>query len=233
MGNRKDPARAARADSEEKAILQERKQTDANLLSPADFKPMPKRAARFRHPFDGYPMMPKVKVGEYTERGNPNPIDLMVSPTEIVGLNPAYEPVPDISGENANIATKEDMLNNVTRTANLGTYHSRLIIDLDRGNKNIDIVFDRVLEMDGRQVHIAIVPSHSARAQLAFKLHQKTKKIETDSRYFFPDQKQAGRLYKLFQMIISPKLKMEQRAAMVAGETDATESDMENLPTEL
>jgi len=217
-GKKTDPAQQVKAASEAQKV--EAKVKSLKDFSLKDFRPVPQTKARYVHPFEGYPLMEPIEVG--TNKGKP----VLRSATFIVCLNPAYTPEQDPAGLGRSVE-----VNNVEKVVNYETFHSRMLPDYDNGGINTDVVFDRKVELDGRPVCFAIVESHSLRAQLVFTWESKPGRIKTDDRYFLLDnQKQVGRLRRLFEMIINPRLKMERAAQLVTGEVEASEAALAALP---
>jgi hypothetical protein len=210
--------------AKEKAVLTEDiKKLDISNLDISDFRSVKKTQARFIHPFDGYPLHPKMKIGE--SKGK----DVMISGTFLVGLKPTEEPPQDISGENVTII---DSKTKHERIVTLKTVHSRVIQDWDAGGQNLDIVFDRkVILKHGVEVSFAVVHSHSVRAQLCYFYHVKSKSIRVDPRYTFLDMDQVQRLLRLFRMIVNPRLKRERMAAEVSGEVESSDESLTQIPS--
>ena len=89
--------------------------------------------------------------------------------------------------------------------APLFTFHNRIIYDYEAG-QNVDVVFDRSYEMsDGVLEKCAFVPQHSIRAQLLFRIDDRTGAVKSDPRYKLIDTKQARRLYRIVQMLAKPR----------------------------
>lgn len=205
---RKDPADEIKESVEEKS-LDEVQTFDVSGISIADFKAVPRKSARMVHPFEGYALKPKVKIGKAS-----------VSATHIVALNPTAEPTQDPSGLNQTVGKKR---------VTLRSYHSRMFPVGPSYNE--EVVFDRVFETkDGNRLFVAVVPRHENRARLAYTYNWKTERIETDPRYLFLDSDQVNRLRKLFQLLINPKLKKERQSAMVAGEVETSDAELQALP---
>ena len=212
-----DPANKVKKDEEEKRLLDDMKKFDISNLKASDFKMMSKRTAHMSHPFDGYPLKPKVMIGK-----------IGISTTFIVGLNPTAEPDQDPSGQKISIT---DQKTGKVKVVTLGTYHNR-VITVGPG-QNEDVIFDSVMEWEGgEKIHYAIVPNHVARAQLMFYYDSKLETIVVDRRYSLLDHDQDSRLNRLFQQIINPKLRRERFAKQVSGEEESTDASLKQLPTE-
>lgn len=202
----KDPVDAL---AEEKARLvsdDEIETTDEDGISGAiSFESVPFEVASKPHPFDGYPDT-KVKVGDKT-----------INLTHLVQFDPSIPIYQDPSGKGQAITNKQGQ---IIKVVNIKTVHNRVIQSYEMGKKAIDVVFDRDIVLpDGKKfTRCAWVPDASVRAQLVFKLHIKTAKIEIDSRYKLADMKQSKRLRELFTMIVNPTIKAERLAREITGE---------------
>jgi hypothetical protein len=161
------------------------------------FKPIPPERARITRPFDGYPLK-KFKFGE-----------VETFTAFIVALNPTV-PVPQ-DPANKKVRTKKGMVQ-------VNTYHSRVIRDRET-KENEQVRFDREITIGGSKFLCAIVPSHNVRAQICFKHDPQKNRVEVDRRYMLLDSEQAGRLKKVFDQVINPKLNMERDAKFIAGES--------------
>ncbi|MGP8154372.1 MAG: hypothetical protein ACLQBQ_09585 [Smithella sp.] len=180
-------------------VAGEGKQKDEGLKDIADFKfqPIPLKAARIAKPFDGYPLK-KVKIGE---------ADTYLS--FVMALNPTVPVRLDPS--NRKVKQKDGTFEQVKNT------HARFIRDYEE-NENVEVVFDRIAEIGGKEYYCAIVPSHNVRAQLCYNYVDKNQRIEVDQRYLFLDTDQDQRLKRVFEQIINPKLRLEREASFIAGE---------------
>lgn len=163
-----------------------------------NFQPIPLKAARISRPFDGYPMK-KVMIGG---------ADTYLA--YVVALNPTVPVRLDPS--NRKVKMKDGTFEQVKNT------HARFIRDYEE-NENTEVVFDRIVEIGGKEYYCAIVPSHNVRAQLCFKYEDKNKRILVDSNYLFLDVEQNQRLKRVFEQIINPLLKLEREAAFISGES--------------
>lgn len=99
-------------------------------------------------------------------------------------------------------------------------YHSRGIRD-EVERINVDIVFDRPFKTAKGIFYGAIVPSHNLRAQLIFNYNTKAAdpRVEVDKRYLLLDTDQVSRLRTVFYQIVNPKMRQEQQASFITGET--------------
>ena len=169
------------------------------------FKPIPPDRARITRPFDGYPLR-KLEIGE-----------IKTSPTFIIALNPTVPVFQDPS--NRSVKTKAGM-------EKIQTHHSRVIRDRET-KENTIVVFDRIIEADGREFQCAIVPSHNVRAQICFLYNPQKNRIEVDRRYLLLDSEQDSRLKRVFEQVINPKLNMERDAAFISGESTEDKGEAE------
>ena len=96
-----------------------------------------------------------------------------------------------------------------------------MIEDRDIGKQNVDVVFDRKLELKGGgTMRVAIVKSNSVRAQVCFSLNQKSGKPQVDQTYLLLDSDQKHRLRDLFQLIHNPAADKERLSAAISDESD-------------
>ena len=114
-----------------------------------NFQPIPLKAARISRPFDGYPMK-KVMIGG---------ADTFLA--YVVALNPTVPVRLDPS--NRKVKMKDGTFEQVKNT------HARFIRDYEE-NENTEVVFDRIVEIGGKEYYCAIVPSHNVRAQLCLQI---------------------------------------------------------------
>jgi hypothetical protein len=192
--------------TQKKAEDEDIKFFDIAKISAADFKPITARQERPSHPFEGYPVKPKVEYWhDAPELKDPKPVK--VSATYIVALSPTVSlPHPP---------------------------HNRLIRDYGAGI-NVDVVFDKKMKLsDGNEMkNLAIVENPNIRAQLMFKLNPRKEglaQIERDARYLLLDRDQGGRLRRVFQMIHSPRMRRERLSAAISGESN---EKLEDIPEE-
>lgn len=191
-----DPVDKDKKEREVSEDIEQLKTFDIANLTMSDFQAVKATAAHTPHPFDGYPY-PKGKEATF-----------------IVGLNPTKYIPQDPSGRNLSVLVKGK-----EKKVTIETTHNRLIQDLDAGGVNVDVVFDRKMQLaDGNILYYALVPSHSVRAQLIFYYDPKSERIKVNSDYLLIDTAQAKRLRRLYEIIINPKLKKEQMSAFISGE---------------
>lgn len=212
QGKLTDPAEKAVKEKEDKTLEQEMESLKVDGLTLEDFQPVPLQVARAAHPFDGYPER-KIKV-------TMNGIEQELNVTHVVALNPKEPEFQDPSGHNVSIAKKVGKGTREERVT-IKSAHSRPVQDFENGGINIACVFDREIPLaDGTVMkRCCIVPSHSARAQICFKLDLREGRIQVDNRYVLPDGKQVNRLRRVYEMIKNPQLKAENLARWVSGET--------------
>jgi hypothetical protein len=186
---------------------------DISQLKIADFKATQLKDARSRHPFDGYPEK-KVQVGTYKEKGKELP--LIVNLTHILVYK--EEVKQDRSGEKVTLGFPEmrDKDGKITRpnTERIGmipSSHNRRAKDYESGGVDTDCVFDRTIKLaDGDLSQCCFIPSPSVRAQIVFRYNPKTQRVEPDSRYLLADPEQVSRLRRIFEMIINPRIRLEE-----------------------
>jgi hypothetical protein len=222
-GTLKDPVAKKAGEIQETKDAEELKTFDISNLRLEDFQPLQQKMSSAPHPFDGYPSN-MVKVGE-TQKG-PNPKarkDVMMPSYAVVALSPKEAVFEDPSGNRQSI-----MKNGVETMVNIFAPHNRCVVDYEAGGVNTDICFDRTIQIeDGKTLgRCAFIKSHSARAQVMFKLDVKGERIQIDNRYLLLDVKQASRLRRVFEMIVNPKIKNERLARAISGESEEELDDM-------
>lgn len=220
QGQLRDPVEAKTKLQTEKSAVQEMKEAfSIDHLTFEDFKPLGEKTAASTHPFDGYPAK-MVKVAEVQGKA------VMMPAYSIVALNPKEYVHQDPSGKSVSII---NMLTKREEIKTIATHHNRIVVDYEQGGRNIDVVFDRdILLSEGRVMrNCAFVISHSARAQLLFKLTDKGDRIQVDRRYVLLDVDQASRLRRVYEMIVNPKIRKERLSRAISGES---EEDLANIP---
>lgn len=220
MPKLKDPADKVVAKKEEQRLDEESKTFDISNISLEDLHAIPAHVAKSPHPFDGYPLGKKLSIGT-TE----------ISSTFIVGLNPKEYVHQDPSGHGITIPTKQGRAI-LEKIVNLETFHSRMVRDYESGDVNREYVFDRKLKLKNASVNCSIVDSHSARAQICYKIEPKTGKIQVDNRYLLFDRNQDGLLRRVFNLIHTPQAKIERLSRVITGESDEAMEDVGSTPLE-
>lgn len=223
-GTLKDPVAKKAGEIQEKQDSEEMKTFDISNLSIEDFKPLQPRMSSAPHPFDGYPNN-MVKVGEVQNGPNPKARkDIMVPSYAVVALNPKEAVFEDPSGNGQSV-----MKNGKEVRVNIYAPHNRCVVDYEAGGVNVDICFDRTIELEeGKSLaRCAFIKSHSARCQVMFKLDIKGERIQIDNRYLLLDTGQASRLRRVFEMIINPKIKNERLARAISGESEEDIDDLD------
>lgn len=216
----KDPVEEKVKAREAKAVENKLQAFDISKLTLKDFKKIPKSVAKGSHPFDGYPIKKAIKISEYKDLKTQQMVPVMVSPTFIVGLNPTYHVPQDRSGQNQSLE-----IDGKEHTFTIETTHNRVVQDFESGGQNIDVEFGRKITLsDGTEMRISVVPSHSARAQLVFKL-DKNFKTDTDDRYLLLDDNQKKPLQRLFGLLNNPTVRRERLSAAVSGELPDDEAE--------
>lgn len=188
---------------------------DISNLKISDFKAAMTRDARIKHPFDGYPEK-KVQIGTYPDPKTGKVVPLIANLTHLVLYRNQVKQDP--SGNKVSLGFPElrdkdgkVIRPNTERTGSIRTSHNRVVRDYESGSVDVDVVFDRIVHLsDGELDQVAIVPSPSCRAQLAFRYDSKAERIVADERYLFADNEQMPRLNRIFQMIINPRIRLEE-----------------------
>jgi hypothetical protein len=217
-------------DDELKAVF------DISNLKMSDFKAAALKDARSHHPFDGYPDR-KVQIGSYMKGKREEA--LIVNLTHILVFK--EEVKQDPSGQTVSLGYPE-MRNNegkVVRpstesTGTIITAHNRRAKDYESGGVDVDCVFDRTIKTaDGELAHCCIIPSPSVRAQIVFKYNSKTQRVEHDPRYLMADPDQVSRLRRIFEMIINPRIRLEEsiRKNFDEGGDTYRSSTLAGIPT--
>jgi hypothetical protein len=242
----KDPVDKTKKEADARTVEDEVTGVDESVL---EFKSVPSSAGGFVHPFDGYPYGPKITLETFDIRGTKQG-EAKVCTTFIVAVSPSFIPNEDVSGRNVQIA--EHKLGNVTtlsgtfkvmkpsgemHSVSLGTYHSRMLVCYEPpySGDNYDVVFDRLIRLpSGAERYCAVVPYHSLRAQLMFTMNWKDDPptMMADKRYDFLDLNQRRPLRRLFQNVVSRNISREKMAAMVSGEVEASDTDLNKIQTD-
>lgn len=198
------------------------KEMDEMAVSISDLKEVPQSAAKVIHPFDNYQLAPKLILSDdkHDKKLNPKGTDTKISKTYIVVLAPTINVNQDRSNLGRTIKTKQRG-KLVDKVVDIPTSHNRMLPDYDQGGVNTDIVFDRlIITSEGHKLWCAVVRSHSLRAQLMFKLDQKTSKIAVRKMYQLFDMNQKGPLRRLFLMLKGKELKMIQQSNLISAKDD-------------
>lgn len=220
MGKLVDPADKVEKVKEDKRMEDEGKILDISNLSMEDFRAIPADRALSSHPFDGYPLGAKIKIGEAE-----------VSSTFVVALMPNFYVHQDPSGKGVTIRKKAGRGEVETRV-DLETVHSRVVRAYEEGEANMSFVFDRTAHLKNGDLRVAIVPSHTARAQICFNIEPRTGKIQVDQRYRLLDSKQTDRLRRTFNLIHTPQAKIERLSKAITGESSELLEELESTPLE-
>lgn len=219
-------------------------------LSLSSFRPVTVDTVRHAHPFEGYAHpMGKVQVIAKDHEGKVIAAQ-NVHAAFVVAYTP---PVPqDPSGRNY-IVTEDYKMDEVLkfgpyegktveqalkldadwtrgiiktgkqRHAPLETSHNRALRDWQE-MRNYDVVFDRIAVLkDGEMPNVAIVANHNLRAQLVYRLDERTGAIRPDNRYAILDHNQRSRLLNTFKMLVAPQLNNIRLQQLVTGEAPYTE----------
>ena len=228
----KDAVEPKVKEAKEKQLDEEVKTFSIDGLSLDDFKPIEQKAARSPHPFEGYPNE-MIKVGEIKSTSGKSTKDIMIPKYAIVALNPKEPVFKDPSGrrQTINKVDKDGKKTGQSFTADVYEPHNVCVRNFEEGY-NTTVSFDRELVLKDGSImkNVAFVLDHSVRAQLFFKLDHKGNNILVDRRYMLIDKNQIGRLRRVFQMIVNPKIKKEQLASAISeGDEDA----MSNLDSQM
>ena len=213
---------------------------DISNLKISDFKAVTIKDAKSVHPFDGYPEK-KVQVGVYVEKGKEKP--LMIPVTWIMAYR--GQPPNDPSGKGVTLGYPE--LRNAEgrvirpsteRKGDIEGSYSIRAKDYESRGVDIDCVFDRTVTLeDGELKNVAFVPSPSCRAQIIFEYDSKTQKVQPrggkNPLFLLADSGQFSRLRRLYEMIINPRIRLEQSiAAHFDDSVDTTQAkDLPGIPT--
>ena len=230
QGEAKEKREAQEIEALEKAV-------DINSLSLDDFKAASVADVRSRHPFDGYPER-DVVVGEYG--GKPLKIKLshIVAYTGKIHSDPSGKRVtlgyPELRNKEGQVIRPS-----TERMGSIKPSMSFRAKDYESGGVDIDCVFDRTIKVAAAKgsdemrdlEHVCFVPSPSVRAQLMFRYNSKTERIEANPDMKLADPNQIGRLRRIFEMIINPRIRLEENIRRSFDEMpDAEANRMESLP---
>lgn len=177
-------------------------------------KTLSMNVVRASDPFATYPLK-HIKTGKmvpvYDENGRVvrgKEKEEVICTTHILLYNHTFKPIR----------------NDPANRGKIRTCHNRSIQD-PYTEENYDLVFDRVFEIEDGVYQGCYVPQDALRAQCYFKVNDRTGRIEQDERYLLLDDEQGKPLLRLYQMIINPKIKMEQQADYIMGETKVDPGD--------
>jgi hypothetical protein len=179
--------------SDETAGKLKKKALDSSTIKLADLKGIKKKVTVGGSPFEGYPMV-DIQIGDYTFKKH-----------HIVFLNPSHEVQQDPSNLGQTVTDGKGR----ERIVDFETFHSRMVQDSNK--QNIDIVFDRVMNIEGKDMYYAIVPDNTARSQVMFTM-SKNGKAGVDNRYTLLDTDQASRLKRVFDNFYYQMLAGERKA---------------------
>lgn len=192
---------------------------DNGLLDIGEVGAIQERRSSAPHPFDGYQLGRKIKVGKVN-----------ISSTYIVMVKPSEEPPPDrsndgitiyVSGEAGGGGSPEQ---GKAKTVTLPTSHSR--VAPNREGTNESVVFDREIELrDGVKYHCAVIPSHAVRAQICFYWDHDRNRVRTDKRYLLADLNQQTRLRRMFEAVHYQRSGAEKRAQDFDAAQETTAAD--------
>lgn len=170
-------------------------------LKLSDLTMVSSKVTKGGNPFDGYPVE-KIKIG--MDKGKP----VMIPKHSIVFLSADTQVVQDPSGMGRTRTKKDGAIEKV----NFQTFHSRIVVDSKKDN--IDVVFDRVVIIEGKPVYYAIIHDHTARSQIIFKIKKGDKKTSwtVDNRYKLLDGRQSSRLSSIFKLFFAQQFRGEQKA---------------------
>jgi hypothetical protein len=200
------------ADKAEDAAI-EAKEFETLDVSKIKVEVLPETAAKFKHPFDGYPVRHIMVEMSQTVGGKKKKVPMKFNITEWVLHNQLADPVT------------QDPSNRNKRT-----YHSRSIKDLVLGinSPNHTMQFSVPITTENGTFYGALVPDPYVRCQLIFKREQKTGAIQIDKRYMLLDKDQANRLKECFLQLIKEQIDTEKAAdAISAGEEPTTIRELE------
>ena len=219
-GKLTDPADTVEEKKEARRMEDEGQVLNISNLSMEDFKAIPPDRAMSSHPFDGYPLGQKVRIGE-----------AQVSSTFIVALHPNFFVHQDPSGKGVSIRKKVGKGEREEKV-DIETVHSRVVKAFEEGEANMSYVFDREVQLSNGTLRVTVVPSHTARAQICFSIEPRTGKIQVDPRYRLLDFKQMDRLRRTFNMIHTPQARIERLSKAITGESEEMLEELESTPLE-
>lgn len=216
MPKLKDPVEEVNKKRAAETLEKGVKTISLDSLTIGDLKSVPRSQAAGSHPFIGYPME-DIQIGTWFDPEAKKEKPVLVKKSFLVFLNPSKDVPQDKSGKRVTITETTTRKNKIV---DLKTFHSRMIRNFEEGDEaNSDVVFDREFTLgDGSLVYMAVVPEHSVRAQLVFEKDNKgITRVNED--YLLADDKQVGRLRKLFDQIYANKINAAERAAKDFDET--------------
>lgn len=206
----RDPVDGSEFEQEAAASLVETEALSIDQLTPEAVQPS---AARVTDPFINYPF----KWIPLVDGKGKAPVDRAGNPVLVNGKAPQVCVSYIVLHNHLADRIVQDPSNRGKRT----NYHSRGLRD-EVERINVDIVFDRPFKTAKGIFYGAIVPAHNLRAQLFFNYNTKAAepRVEVDKRYLLLDKDQVSRLRTVFYQIINPRIRQEQQAQFVTGETN-------------
>lgn len=233
------PADAAAKQREEQELVEGVK--DVTGLSITDFKALTQSAERQSHPFEGY-TYPAGKVEDTNGVLHQAAwVVAYVPPVAQDASNESYMVVEDYKmdevitfgpyeGKKLEDIFKLDAeyARNLVKTGKqirkpTKTVHNRALRDWS-ALRNYDVVFDREIVLkDGTMPNCAIVENPSLRAQLVYRLDERTGGIRIHRDYALLDTKQAKRLLNTYRMMVRPQLMQQKLIRLVTGEEELPE----------
>jgi len=213
----KDPADANKEQVEQTNLEEEIGQLDPNRLTLDEIGSVPVSAERTPHPFAGYPLQRKIKIGE-TQISTTFIVilkdkNIFQDPSgrgvshQVIAKQKDGKDVRSVNADGKFLAPKIES----NKVINLETHHNRIASNHDDGSgQAMDWVFDRKVMVGEREMVCCVVPSHSARAQIVFEMVKG--KIRVDKRYMLADMGQVGRLRRVFTNIKYQQLAGERAA---------------------
>lgn len=234
----KDPVEQVKEAKQEEQDDEMAKVFDISNLKIGAFRAAQLKDARSRHPFDGYPQK-VVQIGTYIDEADKKKEKpLLINLTHILVYK--EEVHQDRSGEKVSLGFPEMRNNegrvirpNTQKMGTIRTYHNRRAKDYESGGVDFDAVFDRVIKLaDGEITQACFIPSPSVRAQIVFRYNSKTERVENDPRYLMADPDQTSRLRRVFEMIINPKIRLEEsiKATFDSGADTSRASTLPGIP---
>lgn len=185
---------------------------------------VPPGAARTSHPFAGYQLAPDIAIFDY-HRQIKEPA--MVSRTYLI-LLPVDSTFQDLSGDKIThqVFAKDKLGKDLrledpdgrlkppkvakTTVVTLRNFHNVTTVHPNT-QEHQKWIWDRVVKVGQRWVACCYIPSHSARAQIVYRI-DKSGRVMVDNRYELADKNQIGPLGVLFRRVYYQQTKAERLA---------------------
>jgi len=211
----KSPAKTG--EGEEDEIESDLKNLDPDFLDSDEIGEIPESAESTPHPFAGYPLGRKVKIGS----GEVSSTFLVILKDKDVHQDPSGRSVEhaffkkDADGNDVKAVDGDGKFKPAVvasrKIINLRSYHNRVTVNPNGGEAH-DAVFDRKIKVKNRgEMYCAVIPNPVHRAMVCFLIDKKGK-MRVDKRYLLADPNQRNRLRQVFTGVHYQQMNAERLA---------------------